>query len=181
MPELHCRRPRDTLRLAALFLLDGRLRSQHLQHPSGGGIGLGEGAHQVSHHQQRQQNLVNIIDKRDDFAGGHAPGLHPQPAEPHDGQNGQVHDQLGAGIEQRRQLSDPDGGGGVFLRRAVEPLLLLVRTGKRADHPHARQIFPQHPGQLIQPALYRAVQRHRLTHHQGDNQHEQRDSHDNHQ
>ena len=160
---------------------DGGIGFQHLQHPAGRGVGLGEGNDQIRYHDQGQQNLVDIVYKGDDLAGGHAPGLHPYPAEPDDGEDSGVHDQLRRGIQERREPADPDRRIPMLVGGAGEPPLLPFCAGEGADHPHAGQVFPQHQRQAVQPPLHQPMQLNRRPHHQRDNQNEQRNRHDDYQ
>ena len=149
---------------------------QNLLHPTGAGERFGIGDHQVRHHDQRQQDLVDIVDKRDQLAGGHAAGVDLAAPDPDDQQNCRVHNELGHRVQQRRYLAHPNGRLFVFVHRFVKAGFLPPGAGKRADHPHAGQIFPQNQPQPVQLFLHRAVHGGGFAHHQHNGDHKQRDS-----
>ncbi len=57
-----------------------------------------------------------------------------------------------------------------------EPLLFGLLFGKRADHPHARQIFTGDEGNPVEVALDRFIERHRPAGHQIEGQGDERRS-----
>ena len=69
----------------------------------------------------------------------------------------------------------------MLLRRPVKARLLLSRAGKGTDDAHARQGFPQHPGEPVEPPLHRPVKGYGLAHNPGHDEDEQRDSRDEYQ
>ncbi len=140
-PELH-RRSGRILHRGILPVPDGGLGIQHLGHPAGRGKRPRKRNHQIGHYDQGNEDLIDIIDKRDDLPCGHPARFDPHPAKPDDEQYGEVHDELSQRIEDGGELPHPDRRIGMGSGRLAEAGLFFSCAGKGADDPHPRQNFP---------------------------------------
>ena len=82
-------------RFAGLLLGGVVLQGENLADPPEGGKGPGKEHHQIGHHNQHRQHLGHIADKGQNLSLAQIAGVHPDAAEPDDGDDGKVHNQVG--------------------------------------------------------------------------------------
>ena len=154
-----------------------RFRVQHGLHTAGAGQRLADLHDEVGQLDQLDQDLVHVVDQRDDITGCHAADVDLDAAYIQQRHDGQVDDHVGQRAHQGREMADVQlhfGQQVVGRLEAVDLALLLV---KGADDANAGQVLAgqaQHP---VQTGLGGLIQRVGQDHDAEDYDGQQRDGH----
>ena len=112
-------------RYGALPLPEGGRDGEHLVDARGRRRRFGERHHEVGDDHERQKNLVEIVDERDDLALRQIPVVHRLAAQPDDERDGQIDDGVGKRVQQSRDAPHADIDAREIVRRLVEVGFLL--------------------------------------------------------
>ena len=139
--------------LCCLWKFHGRLRVQHLLHPSQACQRPADADNQIGQLYQLHQDLIHIIDQRHNSSGQQNTALHLPGARIQDGDHSQVHRHIGERIHQSGNMAHMklQIHQRIIGRRKLLHLGLLPAEGP--DHPDAGEIFPGGPGNRVQTGL----------------------------
>ena len=151
---------------------------QNLVHPHAAGQRPGHRHHQIRHPQQIGQNLGHIIDERDDLALCQIANADLHAALPQQRHDAQIHNEVGHGIQQRRNAPRPHLNVLQVVVGAGEGVQLIRLPGEGPHHAGAHVIFAGQQRHLVQRVLRVPVDGHGGVH---DAVNDQRDDHRHHQ
>ena len=126
---------------------------------------------------QLDQDLVHVVDQRDDVAGGHAPDVDLDAAYIQQRHDGKVDDNVGQRVHQGGDVAHMELHFGQQLIGVLEAVHLALFLVEGADDAHAGQVFAGEAQNPVQAGLHRLIQRPGDDHDAEDHDAQQRDSH----
>ena len=155
--------------------LHARLGVQHSLNAAGTGQRLAHLNDEVGQLDQLHEDLVHVVDQRDDIAGGHAADVDLDAAHIEQRHDGEVDDHIGQRTHQGGEMAHMElhlGQQIVGRLKAVDLALLLIES---ADDTHAGQVLAGQAQHAVQPGLGGLIQRVRDDHDAEDHDAQQRD------
>ena len=146
------------------------MRVQNFVHAHAAGQGAGHRDDQVRQAQQVGQDLGHIVDKRDDLTLGQGTVIDLVAAAQQQGNDGQVDDQVGQGIHQRRDAACHRLDAAQVVVSLHKGSQFICLAGEGPHHTGAHIVFTGQQGDLIQTILGLVVDGHRGAHDEINNQ-----------
>ena len=157
--------------------LHARLGVQHGLHTACTGQRLAHLHDEVGQLDQLDQDLVHIVDQRDDVAGGHAPDVDLDAAHIQQRHDGKVDDDIGQRVHQGGDVADVE----LHLRQQLVGVLEAVHLGlllvEGADDADAGEVLAGQAQHAVEPRLNRLIQGSGDDHDAEDHDAQQRDGH----
>ena len=136
-----------------------RLFGQHLADTAGAGQRAGHLQEHAGEHHDRVEDLQHIAEEGGQVADAHGTVEDEGAAEPHDAQDGRVHDRLESGGIEHGVAEGLGAGVAQFAVDGVELFIFPVAAHERLDGADAGEGFLDAAVQMVDGALLAAVQR----------------------
>ena len=160
--------------LRILRIADRWLGRKHLRDPFPRGSRSVEDDCEIRDIGNGDQDLRHVVHEGNDLALLEEACLYLEAACPEHADNAEVHEEIGARVQERSKLSDGDGSICLGDGSLAEALLLFLLMPEGTDDTDARERLACHERDMVELLLHEGVVRNRALHHKIEDQGDER-------